>query len=169
MNRKTGVMPTVFEPTEKSQTSCHKEERFTVQNRMTNASPIREQPQKTRLPIRHKSLYSIKKNPLCKTRKRAGAIEPALRFCGQRKIQMNRPAKSHPKSIPFYSTQVLVCHEERSAVQNKKPVGGAMMGQYWQTLCVQSDTPGIRNGKRNGFEVVGDKTSANGLCRMFIR
>ena len=34
-----------------------------------------------------------------------------------------------------------------------------MMGRYWQTLCVQSDTPGIRNGLRNGCAVnavIGD-------------
>ena len=46
MNRKTGIMPTVFESTEKSQTTCQTEEQFTVQNKMTDASPIREQPQK---------------------------------------------------------------------------------------------------------------------------
>jgi hypothetical protein len=86
MNRKTGVTPTVFESTEKSQTFCQKEERFTVQNKLTDASPIREQPRKARHSIRHKSLYNIKKNPLCKTRKQAGAIEPALRFGVQRKI-----------------------------------------------------------------------------------
>jgi hypothetical protein len=91
MNRKTGIMPTVFEPTEKTQTYCHKEERSMVQNKLTNASPIREQPRKVRHSIRHKSLYITKKNPLCKTRKRAGAIEPALKFCGQRKTLMNRP------------------------------------------------------------------------------
>jgi len=71
MIRKAGIMPSVFELTEKSQTYCQKEERFTVQNKLTDASPIREKPRKARLPIRHKSLYTIKKNPLCKTRKQA--------------------------------------------------------------------------------------------------
>jgi hypothetical protein len=108
MNRKTGIMPTVFEPTEKTQTYSHKEERSMVQNKLTNASPIREQPRKVRHSIRHKSLYTIKKNPLCKTRKQAGAIEPALRFVRQRKTLINRPDKSHPKSMTFYSTQVLI-------------------------------------------------------------
>jgi hypothetical protein len=40
---KAGIMPSVFELTENSQTSCQKEERFTVQNKLTDASPIREQ------------------------------------------------------------------------------------------------------------------------------
>ena len=46
MNRKSDIMPTVFKSEEKSQTYCQKEERFTVQNKMTDASPIREQPEK---------------------------------------------------------------------------------------------------------------------------
>ena len=80
MNRKTGIMPTVFESKEKSQTTCQTEERFTVQNKLTDASPFREQIRKAKLFIRHKSLYTMKKDLLCKTRKRAGAIEPALKF-----------------------------------------------------------------------------------------
>jgi hypothetical protein len=103
MNRKTGVTPTVFESTEKSQTFCQKEERFTVQNKLTDASPIREQIRKARLFIRHKSLYTIKKNPLCKTRKQEGAIETALRFV-EKKTLMNRPDKSRPKSTTFHAT-----------------------------------------------------------------
>jgi len=39
MNRKTGIMSTDFESVEKSQTYCQKEERFTVQNKLTDASP----------------------------------------------------------------------------------------------------------------------------------
>jgi hypothetical protein len=46
MNLKSGIMPTVFKSEEKSQTYSQKEERFTVQNKMTDASPIREQPEK---------------------------------------------------------------------------------------------------------------------------
>ena len=80
MNRKTGIMPTVFESSEKSQTTCQTEERFTVQNKLSDASPFREQIRKAKLFIRHKSLYTMKKDLLCKTRKRAGAIEPALKF-----------------------------------------------------------------------------------------
>ena len=129
MNRKTGIMPTVFESTEKSQTTCQTEERFTVQNKLTDANPIREQPRKARLSIRHKSLYTIKKNPLCKTRKREGAIQTALKFCGQRKTLMNRPGKSHPKSESFYLTQILVCHGERSGMQNKITGGDTMKNE----------------------------------------
>jgi hypothetical protein len=70
MNRKAGIMSTDFEPAEKTQTSCQKEERFTMQNKMTDASPIREQTRKTKLSIRHKPLYANKKGPQCKTRKR---------------------------------------------------------------------------------------------------
>ena len=49
MNRKTGIMPTDFECEEKTQTLCQKEEQFTVQNKMTDASPIREQTRKAKL------------------------------------------------------------------------------------------------------------------------
>jgi hypothetical protein len=65
---KAGIMPSVFELTEKSQPYCQKEERFTVQNKLTDASPIREQPRKARLPIRHKRLYAMKNGQLYKTR-----------------------------------------------------------------------------------------------------
>ena len=125
MNLKSGIMPTVFKSEEKSQTYCQKEERFTVQNKMTDASPIREQPRKARLIIRHKLLHPIMNGPLCKTRKRQGAIETALIFCEQRKTLMNRPDKSEPKSMSFYSTQIPVCQGERSAVQNKIKGRGA--------------------------------------------
>jgi hypothetical protein len=153
MIRKAGIMPTVFELAKKSQTYCQKEERFTVQNKLTEGSPIREQPRKARLSIRHKRLYAMKNGQVCKTRKRAGAIETDLRFVGQRKTLMNRSDKNRPKSETFHATQIPVFHEERSAVQNKKAVGGAMMGRYWQTLYEQSDTPGLRNGLRNGCAV----------------
>jgi hypothetical protein len=69
MNRKSDIMPTVFKSEEKSQTYCQKEERFTVQNKMTDASPYKG---------------------------------------------------TNPKSKAFYSTQILICQVERSAVQNKK-------------------------------------------------
>jgi hypothetical protein len=39
MNRKVGIISTNFETVEKTQTSCQKEERFTVQNKLTDASP----------------------------------------------------------------------------------------------------------------------------------
>jgi len=51
MNRKSGIMPPFFKSEEKSQTYCQKEERFTVQNKMTDASPIREQPEKQDFPF----------------------------------------------------------------------------------------------------------------------
>jgi len=51
MNRKTGIIPTVFKSEEETQTLCQKEERFTVQNKLTDASPIREQPQKEDFPF----------------------------------------------------------------------------------------------------------------------
>ena len=133
MNRKTGIMPTVFESTEKSQTTCQTEERFTVQNKMTAASPMREQPQKAILLIQHKSLYTMKKNLLCKTEKRPGAIQTALRFV-EKKTLMNRPDKSHPKSMSLYSTQIPVCQRDRSAVQNEITAGSAMMSRLRQTL-----------------------------------
>jgi hypothetical protein len=116
---KAGIMPSVFELTENSQPSCQKEERFTVQNKLTDASPIRERTGKTRLSIRHKRLCAMKNGLECKTRKRAGAIETDLRFVGQRKTLMNRPCKNHPKSKTFHATQTLVCHEERPGIQNK--------------------------------------------------
>ena len=62
-------MPSVFELTEKSQPFCQKEERFTVPNKLTDASLIREQPRKARHSIRHKLLNAIKNGQLCKTRK----------------------------------------------------------------------------------------------------
>jgi hypothetical protein len=70
----------------------------------------------------------MKKNLLCKTRKRAGAIEPALKFV-EKKTLMNRPDKSHPKSKTFDSTQTLVFHEERSGMQNKKTDGDTMTNE----------------------------------------
>jgi hypothetical protein len=104
MIRKAGIMPTVFELAKKSQTYCQKEERFTVQNKLTEGSPIREQPRKARLSIRHKRLYTMKNGQVCKTRKRAGAIETDLRFVGQRKTLMNRSDKNRPKSETFHAT-----------------------------------------------------------------
>ena len=62
-------MFTVFKSFQKSQTHYQKEERFTVQNKMTNAGP-------------HQRKYS--------------------------------------KSTAFCLIQSLVCHEERSTLQNKK-------------------------------------------------
>ena len=49
MNRKTGIMSTVIKSEEKTQISYQPEERFTVQNKMTDASPIREQTRKAKL------------------------------------------------------------------------------------------------------------------------
>jgi hypothetical protein len=49
MNRKSGIMPTFFKSEENTQTYSQKEERFTMQNKMTDASPIREQTRKTKL------------------------------------------------------------------------------------------------------------------------
>ena len=98
MIRKAGIMPTVFELAKKSQTYCQKEERFTVQNKLTDGSPIREQPRKARLSIRHKLLCAMKNGQVCKTRKRAVAIEMDLRFVGQRKTLTNRSDNIHPKS-----------------------------------------------------------------------
>jgi hypothetical protein len=97
-------MPSVLESTEKSQPSCQKEERFTVQNKLTGASPIRERTGKTRLSIRHKRLYAMKNGLECKTRKRAVAIVKYLRFVRHRTTLMNRPGKNHPKSKTFHAT-----------------------------------------------------------------
>ena len=91
MIRKAGIISTDFESVEKTQTSCQKEERFTVQNKVTDASPIRERTRKTKLFIRHKPLYANKNGPLCKTRTREGAIETALRFVEKRKNLRSRP------------------------------------------------------------------------------
>ena len=49
MNSKTGIMSTVCKSEEKTQTSCQTEERFTVQNKMTDARPIRERTRKAKL------------------------------------------------------------------------------------------------------------------------
>jgi hypothetical protein len=59
MNRKAGIISTVSKPKEESQTLYQKEEQSTVQNKMTDASPIREQTRKARLIIRHKLLYAM--------------------------------------------------------------------------------------------------------------
>jgi hypothetical protein len=72
MIRKAGIMPTVFELAKKSQTYCQKEERFTVQNKLTDG-------------------------------------------CSHE--------RTTPKSKTFHSTQKLMCHEEKSAMQNKKAGG----------------------------------------------
>ena len=96
-----------------------------VQNRNIEMEPQAQ----SKTFIRHKPLYAKKNGPLCKTRKREGAIETALRFCEKRQNLRNRPGKSHPKSESFYSTQSLICHEERSAVQNKKTNGGTIMSR----------------------------------------
>ena len=129
MNRQRGIMSTVFKSEEKTQTLFHKEQRFTVQNNLTDASSDQRTNPKNKLSIRHKPLYTIKNGPQCKTRTREGAIEPALRSGEQRKNLMNRPGKSHPKSESFYLTQILVCHEERSGMQNKITDGGPMKNE----------------------------------------
>ena len=62
----------------------------------------------------------------------------------------------HAQQLPDQKLELL------RSLQNKKAVGGAMMGRYWQTLYAQSDTPGIRNGLRNGCAVnavIGDDNS----------
>ena len=60
MNRKTGIKPTVFKSEEKTQISCQTEERFTVQNKMTDASPIRERTRKTKLSFDTNSYMPIR-------------------------------------------------------------------------------------------------------------
>jgi len=51
MNRRVGIITTVLESEEETQPLCQKEERFTVQNKLTDASPIREQPEKQDFPF----------------------------------------------------------------------------------------------------------------------
>jgi len=51
MIRKAGIMPTVFELAKNPQTSCQKEERFTVQNKLTDGSPSENSPEKQDFPF----------------------------------------------------------------------------------------------------------------------
>ena len=91
MQRQRGTGPSVFKSVERTQTYCQKEERFTVQNKITDASPHR---------------------------------------------------RTAPKNKAIHSTQILICHEERSAVQNKKSAGAietaSGFGEYRKNLMNQS-------------------------------
>ena len=100
-----------------------------VKSAVQNKIIEKERHPKNKTFIRHKPLYAMKNGPLRKTRKREGAIEPALRFCEQRKHLVNRSSNSHPKSESFYLTQIRVCHGERSGVQNKKTDRGPMKNE----------------------------------------
>ena len=61
-------MCSVYMSSEKSQTSCQKEERFTVQNKMSDAGPSDEHTRRGRLLIQHKPLYAIKNGLQYKTK-----------------------------------------------------------------------------------------------------
>jgi hypothetical protein len=67
-------MCTVFKSSEKTQTFCQKEERFTVQNKMSDAGPSDEHTRRGRLLIQHKPLYAIKNGLPCKTKKQMAKI-----------------------------------------------------------------------------------------------
>ena len=69
IHRQRGIVTSFFKSIQITQTYCQKEERFTVQNKMIDASP-------------HE--------------------------------------RTDTKNQIIYSSQILICHKERSAVQNKK-------------------------------------------------
>jgi hypothetical protein len=98
MHRQRGAAPTVFKPVETTQTYCQKEERFTVQNKITDASPH------LRSATKNKTLYSAqilmchKERSALQNKKSAAAIETELRFDGHRENLMNQSGKTHPKS-----------------------------------------------------------------------
>ena len=98
MHRQRGTGPSVFKSVERTQTYCQKEERFTVQNKITDASPHhrtapnRKTIHSTQIPIRHKERSAVQ------NKKSAGAIETASRFGEYRKNLMNQSGKTHPKS-----------------------------------------------------------------------
>jgi hypothetical protein len=112
MHRQRGVAFTVFRSVERTQTSCQQEERFTVQNKIADASPhLRSAPKNksthsTQIPICHEERSALQ------NKKSAGAIEPALRFDGHRENLMNQSGKTHPKS------ETLIRHKPLYAIEN---------------------------------------------------
>ena len=96
MHRQRGTGPSVFKSVGRTQTYCQKEERFTVQNKITDASahhrtaPNRKTIHSTQILICHKERSAVQ------NKKSAGAIETASRFGEYRKNLMNQPGKTHP-------------------------------------------------------------------------
>ena len=124
----------------------HKTDKIPVARRRTDQSPqvyvvqavksavqnkIIEMERQSQIQNFHSTQTRIchKERSAVQNKKTKGTIETALGFFGQRKNLMNRPGKSHPKSESFYLTQILVCHEERSGMQNKITDGGPMKNE----------------------------------------
>jgi hypothetical protein len=99
MNRQACIMLRVYKSEEKSQTYCWKEERFTVQNKLTDASPIRDQPRKaspfnsTQVPIHQKEKAAVQN-------KKTGGGATTIR-----------------------SQQTLPVQSDTSRIRNENPVG----------------------------------------------
>ena len=101
MNRKTGIMPTVFKSEEETQPLCQKEERFTVQNKLTDGSPIWEQPRNARLSMRHKRLCAMKNGQVCKTRNQQERFKRPWNFMDNERLSWTDPVKATPKARVF--------------------------------------------------------------------
>ena len=126
MQRQRGTGPSVFKSVERTQTYCQKEERFTVQNKITDASPHR------RTAPKNKAIHSTQ---ILICHEEQSAV--------QNKITDASPQqKTAPNRKTIHSTQILICHEEQSAVQNKKSAGAietaSRFGEYRKNLMNQS-------------------------------
>ena len=111
MHRQRGATPTVFKSVERTQTYCQKEERFTVQNKITDASPHQ------RIATKNKTLHSAqilmchKERSALQNKISEAAIESALRFGGHRENLVDQSGKTHPKS------ETLIQHKPLYAIE----------------------------------------------------
>ena len=98
MHHQQGTAPSVFKSVGRTQTYCQKEERFTVQNKITDASPHRRTAPKNKTLHSAQILMCHKERSALQNKKSAAAIESALRFGGHRENLVDQSGKTHPKS-----------------------------------------------------------------------
>ena len=132
MHRQRGATPSVFKSVEITQTYCQKEERFTVQNKITDASPHLRSAPKNKTLHSAQILMCHKERCALQNKKSAAAIETALRFDGHRENLMNQSGKTHPKSEalirhkPFYTIEKYPEYKTRIRTEaNNEPIAAS--------------------------------------------
>ena len=111
MHRQRGATPSVFKSVEITQTYCQKEERFTVQNKINDASPHLRSAPKNKTLHSAQILMCHKERSALQNKKSAAAIESALRFGGHRENLVDQSGKTHPKS------ETLIQHKPLYAIE----------------------------------------------------
>ena len=112
MHRQRGATPSVFKSVEITQTFCQKEERFTVQNKINDASPHLRSATKNKTLHSAQILMCHEERSALQNKKSAAAIESALRFGGHRENLMNQSGKTHPKSETLIQHKPLYAMEK---------------------------------------------------------